>query len=97
MSTGKTTRPGEVSAECDPRWRAVVARDRRADGTFLYSVATTGVYCRPSCPSRRANPKNVRFHLTAADAERARFRPCRRCKPEQPPLERLQAAKVTEI
>ena len=53
----------------------------RADGTFYYSVETTGVYCRPSCGSRRANPKNVRFHVTAADAARAGFRPCRRCRP----------------
>ena len=62
-----------MSAEHDPRWPAVVARDRRADGTFYYSVATTGVYCRPSCPSRLANPRNVGFHGTAADAERRRI------------------------
>jgi AraC family transcriptional regulator of adaptative response/methylated-DNA-[protein]-cysteine methyltransferase len=86
-----------VPAESDPRWAAIVARDRRADGTFYYSVATTGVYCRPSCGSRRANPKNVRFHRTTADAERAGFRPCRRCKPDQPALEQIQAAKVADI
>ena len=86
-----------ASAGHDPKWAAVVGRDRRADGTFYYSVKTTGVYCRPSCPSRRANPKNVRFHATAADAERAGFRPCRRCKPDQPPLEQIHAAKVAEI
>ena len=72
-------------------------RSSRADGTFYYSVATTGVYCRPSCPSRQANPRNVRFHGTAADAERAGFRPCLRCKPDQPRLEQLHAAKVAEI
>lgn len=83
--------------ENDPRWAAVVARDRSADGTFYYSVRTTGVYCRPSCPSRRANPKHVRFHRTAAGAERAGFRPCRRCRPDRPPLERLHAAKIAEI
>jgi AraC family transcriptional regulator of adaptative response/methylated-DNA-[protein]-cysteine methyltransferase len=81
----------------DPRWAAVVARDSRADGTFYYSVATTGVYCRPSCASRQANPKNVRFHRTASDAERAGFRACRRCKPDQPPLEQLHAVKVADI
>jgi AraC family transcriptional regulator, regulatory protein of adaptative response / methylated-DNA-[protein]-cysteine methyltransferase len=86
-----------VVARHDQRWAAVIARDRRADGTFYYSVETTGVYCRPSCPSRRANPKNVRFHATAADAERAGFRPCRRCKPDQPPLQQIHAAKVAEI
>ena len=83
--------------ERDPRWTAVVARDHRADGTFYYSVDTTGVYCRPSCASRQANPKHVRFHSTTADAERAGFRPCRRCRPDQPPLERLHAAKVANI
>jgi len=88
--------PGDVSTEHDPRWAMVVARDRHADGTFYYSVDTTGVYCRPSCGSRRANPKNVRFHRTAADAERAGFRPCQRCKPDQPSLEQLHAAKVAE-
>jgi AraC family transcriptional regulator of adaptative response/methylated-DNA-[protein]-cysteine methyltransferase len=98
MSTAKTpNQPGQVPVADDPRWTAVVARDRGADGTFYYSVDTTGVYCRPSCPSRRPNPRNVRFHGTMADAERAGFRPCRRCKPGQPLLEQLHAAKVAEI
>jgi AraC family transcriptional regulator of adaptative response/methylated-DNA-[protein]-cysteine methyltransferase len=88
---------GDIPTEHDSRWAAVVARDRRADGTFYYSVATTGVYCRPSCGSRRANPKNVRFHRAPADAERAGFRPCRRCKPDQPALEQLHAAKVADV
>ncbi|MGH7043420.1 MAG: bifunctional DNA-binding transcriptional regulator/O6-methylguanine-DNA methyltransferase Ada [Acetobacteraceae bacterium] len=65
----------------DPRWARVGARDKTADGLFWYSVATTGVYCRPSCPARRANPKNVRFHETTAAAAAAGFRPCRRCNP----------------
>jgi AraC family transcriptional regulator of adaptative response/methylated-DNA-[protein]-cysteine methyltransferase len=80
----------------DPRWAAVAARDHRADGAFFYSVETTGVYCRPSCGSRLANPKNVRFHETAADAARAGFRPCRRCRPDQPALEQLHAARVAD-
>ena len=53
----------------DPRWAAVLARDARSDGRFVYSVRTTGVYCRPSCPSRRANPENVRFYATCGDAD----------------------------
>ncbi len=85
-----------AAATNDPRWAAVVARDRGADGTFYYSVRTTGVYCRPSCGARRANPRNVRFHLTIAEAERAGFRPCRRCRPEEPPLSKRQAALVAE-
>src|SRR3984893_1498098 len=88
---------GDFSTEHERRWAAVVGRDHRADGTFFYSVETTGVYCRPPCGSRRANPKNVRFHRSSADAERAGFRPCKRCKPDQPPLEQLHAAKVAEI
>jgi AraC family transcriptional regulator, regulatory protein of adaptative response / methylated-DNA-[protein]-cysteine methyltransferase len=66
----------------DERWARVVARDKSADGTFWYSVATTGVYCRPSCASRRANPENVRLHATPAEARAAGFRPCRRCNPD---------------
>src|SRR3954469_17578492 len=97
MTASKIRRTeGEAPSEGDPRWAAIVARDRSADGTFFYSVETTGVYCRPSCGSRLANPKNVRFHETAADAARAGFRPCRRCRPDQPTLERLHAARVAD-
>lgn len=73
--------PQNQATETDPRWLRVVARDRSADGVFVYSVWTTGVYCRPSCPSRLANPRNVRFHATPADAEAAGFRACKRCRP----------------
>jgi AraC family transcriptional regulator of adaptative response/methylated-DNA-[protein]-cysteine methyltransferase len=83
-------------ASLDPRWGAVVTRDHQADGRFYYSVATTGVYCRPSCASRRPNPKNVRYYDTAADAARAGFRPCRRCRPDQPSLQQTHAARVAE-
>lgn len=65
----------------DSRWTSVVARDKSADGSFWYSVATTGIYCRPSCPSRLANPKNVRLHESTDAAEAAGFRACRRCNP----------------
>ena len=84
------------ATEQDWRWASVVARDRSADGEFFYSVRTTGVYCRPSCAARLARPENVRFHATCADAERAGFRPCKRCKPDQPPLAEQHAAKVAE-
>ncbi|HET9372369.1 MAG TPA: bifunctional DNA-binding transcriptional regulator/O6-methylguanine-DNA methyltransferase Ada, partial [Vicinamibacterales bacterium] len=86
-----------TAAERDPRWAAVAARDRSADGSFVYSVATTGVYCRPSCPSRRANPKNIQFHRTAADAERAGFRPCKRCRPTERSRDQVQAAAIARI
>jgi AraC family transcriptional regulator, regulatory protein of adaptative response / methylated-DNA-[protein]-cysteine methyltransferase len=62
-------------------WAAVVGRDRRFDGHFVYAVRTTGVYCRPSCPSRRPLAVNVRFFQHAAAAERAGFRACKRCQP----------------
>jgi len=68
----------ELPADQDPRWAALVVRDKSADGQFYYSVKSTGVYCWPSCPSRLADPRNVRFHVTAAEAEAAGFRPCRR-------------------
>jgi len=81
----------------DPRWAAIVARDAKADGTFCYAVTTTGVYCRPSCGARMPKPENVEFHRTGADAERAGFRPCRRCKPEQPALAEQHVARVTAL
>ena len=85
----------ESTTESDPRWTAVRTRDAAADGTFWYSVATTGVYCRPSCGSRTPLPRNVRFHVSRADAERAGFRPCKRCKPDQAALSEQHAALVT--
>jgi AraC family transcriptional regulator of adaptative response/methylated-DNA-[protein]-cysteine methyltransferase len=81
MTTMRKPGAGAVAAMQDPRWARVVARDKTADGKFWCSVATTGIYCRPSCPSRLANPKNVHFHETVAAAEAAGFRPCRRCNP----------------
>jgi AraC family transcriptional regulator of adaptative response/methylated-DNA-[protein]-cysteine methyltransferase len=93
----RATRRQQSRTESDPRWASIVARDRRADGSFFYSVATTGVYCKPSCASRLARPENVRFHATSADAERAGFRPCRRCRPTEVPLEQQHAATVAEI
>ena len=80
----------------DPRWAAVVARDSESDGTFYYSVRTTGVYCRPTCAARPARPENVRFHPTREDAEQAGFRPCKRCRPNEAPLVEQHAAKVVE-
>jgi AraC family transcriptional regulator, regulatory protein of adaptative response / methylated-DNA-[protein]-cysteine methyltransferase len=85
------------SADQDPRWTALRARDARADGTFFYSVKTTGVYCRPSCAARPARPENVAFHATAAAAAAAGFRPCKRCKPDQPPLAERQAVQIAAL
>ncbi|MEP6941205.1 MAG: bifunctional DNA-binding transcriptional regulator/O6-methylguanine-DNA methyltransferase Ada [Rudaea sp.] len=85
----------DTATENDPRWNAVVARDKRADGQFYYSVKTTGVYCRPSCGSRRARPENVAFHATRDDAERAGFRACKRCRPNEAALADQHAIAIT--
>jgi AraC family transcriptional regulator, regulatory protein of adaptative response / methylated-DNA-[protein]-cysteine methyltransferase len=81
----------------DPRWRVVALRDRTFDGQFYYAVKTTGVYCRPSCAARKAKPENVSSYASCEDAERAGFRPCKRCKPNEPSLAARHAAKVAEI
>src|SRR5712672_2573070 len=84
----------ELGVANDPRWARVLSRDRTANGTFWYSVATTGVYCRPSCPSRAANPKNVQMHVTLADAKATGFRPCKRCHPDGPSIDAENVAIV---
>ena len=81
MSTSTRDAHLATITENDPRWAAVVARDPQAN--FFYSVKTTGVYCRPCCAARLARPENVQFYRTCQDAEKAGFRPCKRCKPDQ--------------
>ena len=78
----------------DPRWRAIVSRDKAADGSFYYGVRTTGIYCRPSCSARTPKPENVQFHETLEQAEQEGFRPCKRCRPNQPPLSETQARMI---
>lgn len=80
----------------DLRWARIVARDKSADGQFWYSVLTTGVYCRPSCPSRLANPKNVQLHDTLESAHATGFRPCRRCNPDGLSRNSVNAALVAK-
>lgn len=65
----------------EARWAAVLARDARADGAFFYGVVTMGIFCRPTCPSRRPNRENARFYATAAEAEADGLRACLRCRP----------------
>jgi AraC family transcriptional regulator of adaptative response/methylated-DNA-[protein]-cysteine methyltransferase len=72
----------KTDTAADPRWQRVLARDKTADGEFWVSVATTRIYCRPWCPSRMANPKNVGLHDTLADAKATGFRACKRCNPD---------------
>jgi len=84
-----------MRADADPRWQAIVERDPAFDGKFYYAVKTTGVYCRPSCASRLARPENVAFYTLPEDAERAGFRSCKRCRPNEASLRERQAAAVT--
>jgi len=80
----------------DP-WKAVVDRDLAADGRFVFAVTTTGVYCRPTCPSRRPRRDHVRFFDLPADAEQAGFRACLRCKPKDavsPARARVEKARL---
>jgi methylphosphotriester-DNA--protein-cysteine methyltransferase len=64
------------------RWKAVLERDGEACGQFVYCVRTTGIFCRPTCPSRRPSMCNVSFCSTNEEAKKAGFRPCKRCKPQ---------------
>jgi AraC family transcriptional regulator of adaptative response/methylated-DNA-[protein]-cysteine methyltransferase len=68
-------------ASDEAKWLAVKTRDRSADGTFIYAVLSTGIYCRPGCPAREAKRENVRFFQNAAAAEKAGYRSCKRCNP----------------
>src|ERR1700739_1587192 len=83
-----------ASGADEPRLARIAARDRTADGHVWYSVSTTGVYCRPSCPSRAANPKNVQLHDTLASARATGFRPCKRCNPDGPSVDTENAALI---
>lgn len=85
-----------LSVADDPRWARILARDKTVDGQFWYSVSTTGVYCRPSCPSRTASPRNVQLHDTLEAAKATGFRPCRRCKPDGPSTDAENAALVAK-
>jgi AraC family transcriptional regulator, regulatory protein of adaptative response / methylated-DNA-[protein]-cysteine methyltransferase len=80
----------------DPRWPSIVARDASADGKFYYAVATTGVYCRPSCAARLARPENVQFFEACQAAEKAGYRPCKRCKPDQSSIGAENAKKIAK-
>jgi AraC family transcriptional regulator of adaptative response/methylated-DNA-[protein]-cysteine methyltransferase len=78
-------------------WDALAGRDRAMDGVFFYAVRTTGVYCRPSCPSRRPKPENVVFFRNRTAAERAGFRPCKRCKPERESQTNVKSELVEKV
>jgi AraC family transcriptional regulator of adaptative response / DNA-3-methyladenine glycosylase II len=85
MFDGAVTTTYELLGDDDQRYRAVRSKDRRFDGVFYTGVHTTGIYCRPSCPAVTPRRHNVSFYPTAAAAQAAGFRACRRCRPDLTP------------
>jgi AraC family transcriptional regulator of adaptative response/methylated-DNA-[protein]-cysteine methyltransferase len=90
----RSTSGQEIKTDDEEQWQAVLRKDHKANGKFVYAVKTTGVYCRPSCPARSAHRENVAFYNSPEEAERAGFRACKRCKPQGPLLTELHAATV---
>jgi AraC family transcriptional regulator of adaptative response/methylated-DNA-[protein]-cysteine methyltransferase len=86
-----------TSPEPDAAWRAVLARDRRADGRFVTGVLTTGIYCRPSCAARHPKRENVRFFASGAEAAAAGLRACLRCRPDEVTREAAALAKALRL
>ena len=84
----------QTTGNANQKWSLVLARDAKADGRFVYAVKSTGVFCRPSCPSRRPRPENVEFFDSPAEAQRAGYRACRRCTPleRNPQARKIEAA-----
>ena len=98
MSKTMTTK-GTNAMTDQSRWQAVQGRDSAADGRFVYAVTSTGIYCRPTCPSRRPLRRNVRFFDLPEAAEHEGFRACKRCRPlagpRSPPSQNASAAART--
>src|SRR5262245_28550839 len=84
----------QTAGSTNQKWSLVLARDARADGRFVYAVRSTGVFCRPSCPSRRPRRANVEFFDSPAQAQQAGYRACQRCSPQQrnPQAQKIEAA-----
>lgn len=85
------TKPIDITT--DPRWQRLAD----ASGQFIYAVITTGIYCRPGCPSRRPNPDNVRFFDNVAQADAAGFRACKRCRPQDISSNQQNADRITRL
>src|SRR6202163_802475 len=75
------TEVSDMTRSNDSQWQAVMARDANQDGSFVFAVSSTGIYCRPSCPSRRPRRENVTFFRKPDEAEKAGYRACLRCRP----------------
>ncbi len=93
----KTVNTSSASRADRARWRAVLSRDVRLDGSFVFAVETTGIYCRPSCPARRPRRDRVRFYLLPEHAERDGFRACRRCRPREAAVESPRVELVRRV
>ncbi len=89
--------PRAAEFDATEAWTAVLARDARQDGRFVYAVRTTGVFCRPSCPSRRPRPEHVAFFTDSAAATAAGYRACRRCAPHAPQSDMAQPAAAAAV
>lgn len=86
-----------MQTELQNQWQQVIERDARQDGRFVFAVRTTGVYCRPSCPSRRPRRESVEFFPTPNEAERAGYRACLRCRPTEISSQALYVARARQI
>ena len=86
-----------MQTELQNKWQQVMARDARQDGRFVFAVRTTGIYCRPSCPSRRPRRDSVEFYTNPDEAERAGYRACLRCKPTQVSSQAQYVAKARQF
>ena len=80
----------------ESRWHAIETRDAAAEGRFFYAVMTTGVFCRPTCPSRQPRRDNVAFYDTAEAAQKAGWRPCKRCRPTGRSVGEAQLAQIRQ-
>jgi AraC family transcriptional regulator, regulatory protein of adaptative response / methylated-DNA-[protein]-cysteine methyltransferase len=83
--------------QSETQWQQVMARDARQDGRFVFAVRTTGVYCRPSCPSRRPRRDSVEFFADPQQAERAGYRACLRCKPTEIPTQAQTVMRTRQL
>src|SRR5579863_5903063 len=86
-----------METELHSKWQHVMARDARQDGRFVFAVRTTGIYCRPSCPSRRPRRESVEFFANPNQAERAGYRACLRCKPTEISSQAQAVAKSRQL